>query len=166
MSGKRSLLESPSWEAAKEAVKKQEAEKREQDERIKEARRLLEETAAVIPDQLGGVSKNHFEEFFNADVNEFDTNEDGFAGEDGLMSDPLETMRQLESVSWVGTKESVKKQEAEKRLLKMELKLEMQSDYETVKKELNILKSLEFSQHEGADGEEQSNQVMRLAFTK
>ena len=58
------------------------------------------------------------------------------------------------------------KQEAEKRLLKMELKLEMQSDYETVKKELNILKSLEFSQHEGGDGEEQSNQVIRLAFTK
>ena len=58
------------------------------------------------------------------------------------------------------------KQEAEKRLLKMELKLEMQSDYETVKKELNILKSLEFSQHEGGDGEDQSNQVMRLAFTK
>ena len=57
-------------------------------------------------------------------------------------------------------------QEAEKRLLKMELKLEMQSDYETVKKELNILKSLEFSQHEGGDGEEQSNQVIRLAFTK
>ena len=54
------------------------------------------------------------------------------------------------------------KQEAEKRLLKMELKLEMQSDYETVKKELNILKSLEFSQHEGGDGEEQSNQVIRL----
>ena len=94
MSGKRSLLESPSWEAAKESLKKQEAEKREQDERIKEARRLLEETAAVIPDQLGGVSKKDFEEFFNADVNEFDTNEDGFAGEDGLMSDPLETMRQ------------------------------------------------------------------------
>ena len=94
MSGKRSLLESSSWEAVKEAVKKQEAEKREQDERIKEARRLLEETAAVIPDQLGGVSKKDFEEFFNADVNEFDTNEDGFAGEDGLMSDPLETMRQ------------------------------------------------------------------------
>ena len=87
-------MESPSWEAAKEAVKKQENETREQDERIKEARRLLEETAAVIPDPLGGVSKNHFEEFFNADVNEFDTNEDGFAGEDGLMSDPLETMRQ------------------------------------------------------------------------
>ena len=58
------------------------------------------------------------------------------------------------------------KQEAEKRLLKMELKLEMQSDYETVKKELNILKSLEFSQQEGGDGEEQSSQVIRLAFTK
>ena len=57
------------------------------------------------------------------------------------------------------------KQEAEKRLLKMELKLEMQSDYETVKKELNILKSLEFSQQEGGDGEDQSNQVIRLAFT-
>ena len=96
MAGKRSLLESVSWDDTKESVKKQENEAREQDERIKEARRLLEETAAVIPDQLGGVSKNHFEEFFNADVNEFDTNEDGFAGEDGLMSDPLETMRQCE----------------------------------------------------------------------
>ena len=58
------------------------------------------------------------------------------------------------------------KQEAEKRLLKMELKLEMQSDYETIKKELNILKSLEFSQHEGGDGEEQSNQVIRLTQSK
>ena len=55
------------------------------------------------------------------------------------------------------------KQEAEKRLLKTELKLEMQSDYETIKKELNILKSLEFSQHEGGDGEEQSSQVILLA---
>ena len=55
------------------------------------------------------------------------------------------------------------KQEAEKRLLKTELKLEMQSDYETIKKELNILKSLEFSQHEGGDGEEQSSQVVLLA---
>ena len=55
------------------------------------------------------------------------------------------------------------KVEAEKRLLKTELKLEMQSDYETIKKELNILKSLEFSQHEGGDGEEQSSQVILLA---
>ena len=53
-------------------------------------------------------------------------------------------------------------QEAAKRLLKMELKLEMQSDYENVKKELNILKSLEFSQHEGGDGEEQSSQVILI----
>ena len=53
---------------------------------------MLEEKAAVIPDQLQ-VSKKDFEEFFN-DVNELDTNEDGLAAEDGLMSDPLDTLRQ------------------------------------------------------------------------
>ena len=40
------------------------------------------------------VAKKDFEEFVNAGVNEFDTNEDGFAAEDGLMSDPLEALRQ------------------------------------------------------------------------
>ena len=54
---------------------------------------MLEEKAAVIPDQLQ-VSKKDFEEFYNADVNELDTNEDGLAAEDGLMSDPLDTLRQ------------------------------------------------------------------------
>ena len=92
MSGNRSLLESSSWDDIKEAVKKQERVAREEEERIKEAQRLLEETGAVIPELLGLPKKD--EEFVNADVNEFDTNEDGFAGEDGLMSDPLETLRQ------------------------------------------------------------------------
>ena len=49
---------------------------------------MLEEKAAVIPDQLQ-VSKKDFEEFIDAYVNE-----DGFAAEDGLMSDPLDTLRQ------------------------------------------------------------------------
>ena len=92
MSANRSLLESSSWAGTKEAVKKQESEAREQEELIKEAQRLLEETAAVIPELLS-VHKKDFEEFVNTDVNEF-VNEDGFAGEDGLMSDPLETLRQ------------------------------------------------------------------------
>ena len=36
----------------------------------------------------------------------------------------------------------------------------MQSDYETIKKELNIMKTLEFSQQEDGDGEDQSSQVI------
>ena len=82
-----------SWAEVEEDLKKQELEAREQEDRIKEAQRLLEEKAAVIPDLLK-VHKKNFEEFVNADVNEFDTNEDGFAGEDGLMLNPLQTLRQ------------------------------------------------------------------------
>ena len=82
-----------SWAEVEEDLKKQELEAREQEDRIKEAQRLLEEKAAVIPDLLK-VHKKNFEEFVNADVNEFDTNEDGFAREDGLMLNPLQTLRQ------------------------------------------------------------------------
>jgi len=57
----------------------------------------MEEAAAVIPEMLE-VAKKEFEEFVNADVNEFDTNEDGFAAENGLMSDPLETLRQCKVI--------------------------------------------------------------------
>ena len=90
----RFLLEGRrSWAEVEEDLKKQELEAREQEDRIKEAQRLLEEKAAVIPDLLK-VHKKNFEEFVNADVNEFDTNEDGFAREDGLMLDPLQTLRQ------------------------------------------------------------------------
>ena len=92
----RFLLEGRrSWAEVEEDLKKQELEAREQEDRIKEAQRLLEEKAAVIPDLLK-VHKKNFEEFVNADVNEFDTNEDGFAGEDGLMLNPLQTLRQSE----------------------------------------------------------------------
>ena len=82
-----------SWAEVEEDLKKQELEAGEQEDRIKEAQRLLEEKAAVIPDLLK-VHKKNFEEFVNADVNEFDTNEDGFAREDGLMLNPLQTLRQ------------------------------------------------------------------------
>ena len=82
-----------SWAEVEEDLKKQELEAREQEDRIKEAQPLLKEKAAVIPDLLK-VHKKNFEEFVNADVNEFDTNEDGFAREDGLMLNPLQTLRQ------------------------------------------------------------------------
>ena len=111
----RSLLKSSSWAGTKEAVKKQESEAREQEERIKEAQRLLEVRAAEIPEQLS-VHKKDLEEFVNTDVNE-DTNEDGFAGEDGLMSDPLETLRQ-----WQGGKVSLDKEELREAEKEKELK--------------------------------------------
>ena len=111
----RSLLESSSWAGTKEAVKKQESEAREQEERIKEAQRLLEVRAAEIPEQLS-VLKKDLEEFVNTDVNE-DTNEDGFAGEDGLMSDPLETLRQ-----WQGGKVNLDKEELREAEKEKELK--------------------------------------------
>ena len=96
MPTERFLLERRrSWAEVEEDLKKQELEAREEEDRIKEAQPLLEEKAAVIPDLLK-VHKKNFEEFVNADVNEFDTNEDGFAREDGLMLNPLQTLRQSE----------------------------------------------------------------------
>ena len=41
-----------------------------------------------------GASQSTTGTLCNADVNELDTNEDGLAAEDGLMSDPLDTLRQ------------------------------------------------------------------------
>ena len=93
---KRSLLDGVSWADVKEDVKKQEVDAKEQEERIKEAQRLLEERAAVIPlPEPLEVTKKEFEEFFNADWNE-DTNDNGFAGQDGLMLDPLEILKQCQ----------------------------------------------------------------------
>ena len=113
-------MESSSWAGTKEAVKKQESEAREQEERIKEAQikeaqRLLEVRAAEIPEQLS-VLKKDLEEFVNTDVNE-DINEDGFAGEDGLMLNPLETLRQ-----WQGGKVSLDKEELREAEKEKELK--------------------------------------------
>ena len=93
---KRSLLGGVSWADVKEDVKKQEVDAKEQEERIKEAQRLLEERAAVIPlPEPLEVTKKDFEEFVNADWNE-EANDNGFAGEDGLMLDPLETLKQCQ----------------------------------------------------------------------
>ena len=107
-----------SWAEVEEDLKKQELEAGEQEDRIKEAQRLLEEKAAVIPDLLK-VHKKNFEEFVNADVNEFDTNEDGFAREDGLMLNPLQTLRQskvsLDNKEFDEGKSEKKRQEREKK---------------------------------------------------
>ena len=63
---KRSLLDGVSWADVKEDVKRQEVDAKEQEERIKEAQRLLEERAAVIPlPEPLEVTKKEFEEFFN-----------------------------------------------------------------------------------------------------
>ena len=92
------MLDGVSWADVKEDVKKQEVDAKEQEERVKEAQRLLEERAAVIPlPEPLEVTKKEVEEFFNADWNE-DTNDNGFAGEDGLMLDPLETLKQCQLV--------------------------------------------------------------------
>ena len=97
-----------SWADVEEDVKKQEVDAREQEERIKEAQRLyvynppnhaymrdLEEQAAMIPEHSQRVLKKDFEEFVNTDWNE-DSNDNGFAVEDGLMLDPLETLKQCQ----------------------------------------------------------------------
>ena len=89
-------MDGVSWADVKEDVKKQEVDAKEQEERIKEAQRLLEERAAVIPlPEPLEVTKKDFEEFVNADWNE-EANDNGFAGEDGLMLDPLETLKQCQ----------------------------------------------------------------------